>query len=65
MTVQAEYDAGISAALTIAHADIKADVPVFIQPEVPMDVLDREVTRIAKAVIDAAAAVRAKAQQVT
>ena len=54
MATQAQYDAAVKAALTIAHADVKADVPVFIQPEIPMDVLDREVTRIAKAAVDAA-----------
>ena len=65
MTTKAEYDAGVAAALVIAQADVQQDVPAFIQPEVPMDVVNREVTRIAKAAIDAAAAVRIKAQQQT
>ena len=65
MTTKAEYDAGIAAALAIADEDMDADVPAFIRPQVPMEVVTREVTRMAKAAIDAAATVRLKAQQQT
>ncbi len=60
MTTKAEYDAGIAAALQVALADIRKDVPMIFQSQVPQDLVHQAASDMAKAAIDAAAVVRGK-----
>jgi hypothetical protein len=65
MTVQAEYDAGSAAVLKFIQDEIQILVPEFERGLIPADKEPAAAAAFAKAAIDAAAAVRAKAQQQT
>ena len=60
MTPQAEYDAGTAAALKLMRADIETMVPNMFRGMIPVDKEPALAAAVAKVVIDAAAAVRAK-----
>lgn len=60
MPSQAEFDAGIAAAMAIAQADLKQDVPAFFQSSIPQATVTEAVTAMATAAIKAAAAVRSQ-----
>lgn len=60
MTIPAEYTAGQAATYKALKTAINADVPVMFQGEIPEAALQTFATTLAKAAIDAAAAVRAQ-----
>jgi hypothetical protein len=61
MATAQDYQAGTAALATVIAAAIKANVPEFLQGEVPSGLVVQIEQQGAKAVIDAVDAVRAKA----
>lgn len=62
MPSDAEFAAGIAAAMKIAQADLAQDVPAFFQSSIPQATVTAAVTAMATAAIKAAAAVRLQAK---
>jgi hypothetical protein len=65
MTTQAEYDAGSAALLQFIQKEVQLLVPALERGFIPADKEPVAARAFAKVAIDAAAAVRAKAQQAT
>ena len=69
MTTKTEYDAGTLAAIKLINAeinaDIQAEVPMMFRNDITPDAVRSHAEAVARAVIDAAEAVRAKARQQT
>jgi hypothetical protein len=62
MATAQDYQVGTAALATVIAAAIKANVPEFLQGEVPSDLVVQIEQQGAKAVIDAVDAARAKAE---
>ena len=65
MTTPAEYTAGMAAIMTVLKDTETAYVPKLFQSQITVEMLQDIASKAAKAAIDAAATVRASAQQQT
>lgn len=63
MATTQDYAIGSAAALAVVNADIQKDVPSFFQGEITDDLKQQIASGVAKAVIDAVDADRAKRNQ--